>query len=421
MGTGTLTNWLESIGIELPRWGGKRPVRLGFDWVLLTLVICLVVFGLLMVYSASADFSYQQYGSETYTIIRQIRFVFVGAIAALCFSMLNYHSWRKLAPYAMLAVIILLFYVQLAGEERLGATRSFAGGSYQPSELAKLVMILYLSVWLFSHREDLNSFSLGLLPLGVILGFVGLLILWQPDLSAFITVIIMGALLFFLASKSLRQVLYIGFIASTIVLPGFMLIPTGKKRIAEFLAGWKDVLLSSEHVKRGMEAFLAGGWLGVGIGKGQAKLVALPFPHTDSIFAVIGEEVGAIGALILMLVYLALLWRGMRIARRAPDVLGRLMAGGLTFWIVFEAMLNMGVIIGALPFAGNALPFISSGGSNLVVSLSAIGILINISRHAEQVEGKKERTFNAVVDLRGRDRRRRVSGAVNSTSVSYRK
>jgi cell division protein FtsW len=122
-----------------------------------------------------------------------------------------------------------------------------------------------------------------------------------------------------------------------------------------------------------------------------------------------------------MLAYLALLWRGMRIARRAPDVLGRLMAGGLTFWIVFEAMLNMGVIIGALPFAGNALPFISSGGSSMVVSLSAVGILLNISRHAEKVEEKKERTFNEVVDLRGRDRRRRVSGAVNSASFTSRK
>lgn len=421
MGTGSLTDWFQSFGIDLPRMGGKRSVRLGFDWVLVILVTCLVVFGLLMIYSASADFSYQQYNSETYTIVRQIRFVLIGIAAALAFSMLNYHSWKKLAVVAMLGVIILLISVQLAGEERLGATRSFAGGSYQPSELAKLVMVLYLSVWLFSHRDDLSSFSLGLVPLGFILGFVGLLIMWQPDLSAFLTVIFMGAMMFFLASRSIRQLLSIALIASTIVLPGFLIIPTGQKRIAEFIAGWKDLLLSSDHVKRGMEAFLAGGWFGVGIGKGQAKLVALPFPHTDSIFAVVGEEVGAIGAFILMLIYLAVLWRGMRIARRAPDVLGRLMAGGLTFWIVFEAMLNMGVIIGALPFAGNALPFISYGGSNLVVSMSAIGILLNISRHAEQVEGKKERTFNAVVDLRGRDRRRRVPGTVNSTGVSYRK
>ena len=412
---------LAKLGIELPALGSKKPVRLGFDWMLLILTISLVIFGLLMVYSASADFSYQQYGSETYTILRQIRFVAIGAMACLVFSMLNYHAWQKISPFALLMALGMLIWVLVAGEERLGATRSFSGGSYQPSELTKLVIMIYLAVWLYSHREDLNSFTLGLIPLGVILGVVGLLIFLQPDLSALITVVLMGGLLFFLASKSLRQVIYVSLIAIFIAGPGIYLVPTGKVRITEFLAGWKDLLQASPHVQRGMEAFVAGGWFGVGIGKGQAKLVALPFPHTDSIFAVIGEEVGAIGAIILMLLYVVLLSRGLRIARRAPDVLGRLMASGLTFWIVFEAFLNMGVIIGALPFAGNALPFISSGGSNLIVSLAAIGILINISRHGEKVEQQQERSFNAVVDLRGRDRRRRVSSVVHPTGVTYRK
>ena len=159
----------------------------------------------------------------------------------------------------------------------------------------------------------------------------------------------------------------------------------------------------------------------MGIGKSMTKMTGLPFPHTDSIFAVVGEEVGVVGSSILVLAYLGILWRGLRIAGRSNDQLGRLLAAGLTFWIMMEAFINMGVMVGLLPFAGNALPFISSGGSSMLVTLAAIGIILSISRQVEQNQDQEERTFDAIVDLRRWDRRRGVSRSVRSSSATTRR
>ena len=158
---------------------------------------------------------------------------------------------------------------------------------------------------------------------------------------------------------------------------------------------------------------MRGGWIGVGIGKSQTKLNGLPFPHTDSVFAVVGEETGLLGAVALVGLFLLLMWRGWVISRRAPDGLGMLLAGGLAFWLSLEALINMLVMVGLLPFAGNALPFISAGGSNLLVVMASIGILLNISRVSEKNKQSEEKGFNAVVNLRRGDRRRRVSRPVS--------
>ena len=173
---------------------------------------------------------------------------------------------------------------------------------------------------------------------------------------------------------------------------------------------------ASDHVRRSLEAFVNGRWFGVGIGNGVTKVTGLPVPHTDSIFAVIGEETGMIGAVSLLILYSLILWRGMKIARRAPDELGALLAAGLTLWITFEAFINMAVMVNLLPFAGNALPFISAGGSNMVVSMAAIGILLNISRLSVKTQEDSGRFFSAVVDLRGRNRRGRVPRSDRTTS-----
>jgi cell division protein FtsW len=165
-----------------------------------------------------------------------------------------------------------------------------------------------------------------------------------------------------------------------------------------------------------MEAFVKGGAFGVGIGKADSKLTVLPFPQTDSIFAVVGEETGVIGAALLVCLYVMILWRGLVIARRAPDQLGTLLASGLILWMTMEAMINMAVMIGLMPFAGNALPLMSAGGSNRVVTLVAMGIVLNVSRQSEKVKVEKERAFSAVVNLRRRDWRRSVSRSRRSTS-----
>src|SRR5690606_22791248 len=250
----------------------------------------------------------------------------------------------------------------------------------QPSELAKLVSILYLAVWLYAKREFLKDISLGLIPLGVILGDVGGLIYQQPDLSAAATVLMLGGLLFFLAGGDLKQIgglLLIAVVAAWLVVSVSL---TGQERVADFFAGIKDPLQASYHVRRSFEAIVNGGWFGVGIGKSLSKVTGLPVPPTDSVFAVVVEELGWIGAVALIGLYGFLVWRGLVIARRAPDMLGTLLATGLVLWIGLEALINMAVMVGLLPFAGNALPFVSSGGSNLVTTLAALGILFNISR-----------------------------------------
>jgi cell division protein FtsW len=400
----------------------KTPAR-SFDLPLLATMVSLLVFGVIMLFSASWDFSLRIYDSPTYMFNRQLMWIGFGLLTAGVLAFIDYHHWRKLIVPAMAATIILLIAVLLMSESetRFGAKRSFFSGSVQPSELAKIVSIIYLSVWLYAKRQLLHDIQLGLIPLGVILGIVGGLIYQQPDLSAATTVLMMGGLLFFLAGGDLKQIgvlLIVAVIAAWIV--GSFSV-TGSQRVISFVAGFKDPLQASYHVRRSFEAIVNGGWFGVGIGRAQSKLTGLPVPPTDSIFAVIAEELGLIGCLVLMAMYAVLVWRGLMIARRAPDMLGTLLASGLVFWIGAEALINMAVMVGLLPFAGNALPFISAGGSNMVVSLAAIGILFNISRQNGEGTMTDEdwRSYGAVVDLRGWNRRRRISrpGRTQRTNV----
>jgi cell division protein FtsW len=399
-----------------------RPTRLGFDVPLLLVVICLILFGMLMVYSASADYSYQVYGSPAYIFMRQLRWLGLGSLVMIFLAWMDYHWWKKFALFLMAGTIFALVAVLIIQDTRLGSVRSLFRGSIQPSELAKFGIVIYLSVWLHNRRDMLKNIYIALLPLSVIMGVVGGLIALQPDLSAVVTIGLLGTLMFFLAGGSLKHFLFmmaVGFLVGVIVLRSG-LFPTGPDRMNSFLAGLKDPLQYSEHVRRSLEAFMQGGWFGVGIGKSQTKLNGLPFPHTDSVFAVVGEETGVLGAGILVILYLVLMWRGWVTARRAPDGLGMLLCGGLTFWLTLEAFINMLVMVGLLPFAGNALPFISSGGSNLMVVMSSVGIILNISRMSEKSKQREEKGTNAVVNLRGGDRRRRVSRPVSPQAADER-
>ncbi len=408
MGTAT---FVKNTPVTSSRPAVRRAGSRGGDIFLLSATAALCLFGLLMLYSASTDYSFQVYGNAYYIFNKQVLWVALGTVGALLAARLDYHRWQQLALPAMGVTLVLLIVVLLVSETRHGAARTILGGSVQPSELAKLVLILYLSVWLYNRREYLHDVQLGLIPLAAILGLIGGLIYLQPDLSAVVTIFVLGGLLFFLAGGDLRQIVMFLAIA---LLFGWVVVqfsPTGRIRVADYLAGLRDPLQSSYHVKRALEAIIKGGWFGVGIGKGTTKLTGLPWPFTDSIFAVLVEELGFLGALVLFGLYGVLLWRGIHIACRAPDSLGQVMAGGLTFWIIIEALINTAEMVGLIPFAGNTLPFISAGGSNLIASLVAVGILTGIARQAEQkpvgVE-KERRLYSATADLR-RDRRRRFT------------
>jgi cell division protein FtsW len=379
---------------------------------LILTVVALVVFGLIMLYSASFDFSFNQFGSPTYMFTRQVKWLGVGLLLAFGLSNFDYHHWRRVIVFAMLGTIGLLITVLFINEIRLGASRSLYEGSYQPSEIAKLISVIYLAVWLYAKRDFLHDLSLGLIPLGVILGIIGGLIYLQPDLSAAGTVLVLGGLLFFLAGADIKQIVFLLILA---IFMGWVIVQfsvTGQDRVASFLAGLQDPTHASYHVQRSFEAVIKGGFFGVGLGQADTKLTGLPFAPTDSIFAVVAEELGLFGSMLLMCLYATLVWRGLVIARRAPDMLGTLLASGMTFWIGMEALINMAVMVGLMPFAGNALPFVSAGGSNLVSTLSAVGIMLNISRQSSESVKKEEndwRSFGAVVDLRRGNGRRSVS------------
>jgi cell division protein FtsW len=397
------------------------PVRFvrGFDMPLLVAVVALVVFGLAMLYSASWDFSYAAFGDKMYLFNRQVMWLGLGLTAATVLAFFDYHHWRRLVVPAMAVTVLLLLVVLVVSEIRFNAKRAVLDGSVQPSELAKLVSILYLAVWLYAKRQMLQDLSFGLIPLGVILGVVGGLIYQQPDLSAAATVLMLGGLLFFLAGGDIKQItvlLIIAVVAAWLVVSVSL---TGQERVTDFVAGIKDPLQASYHVRRSFEAIVNGGWFGVGIGNSLSKVTGLPVPPTDSVFAVVVEELGWFGGVSLIGLYGFLVWRGLVIARRAPDMLGTLLASGLVMWIGLEALINMAVMVGLLPFAGNALPFVSSGGSNLVTTLAALGILFNISRQASEatVTDEEWRPYSAATNLRWGNGRRSLSRPRRSRSA----
>jgi cell division protein FtsW len=416
MGIGTFVNQTAR-----PVAKSARPTRASSgDLILVADVIALGIFGLLMLYSAGTDFSLLTYGSANYIFNKQLLWMAIGILVAFICSRIDYHLWRKFAVLLMGLTVIMLLAVLFNNEVRNNAVRTFFGGSVQPSELAKLATIIYLSIWLYTKREQLHDLQLGLIPLAVILGAIGGLIFLEPDLSASITIFILGGLLFFIAGGDLRQIVLFSIVALAVGLLVVQFSHTGKDRIASYLAGLKDPLKSSDHVLWSLESIYKGRWFGVGIGQATTKLIGLPYAATDSIFAVIVEELGLFGAFGLISLYAVLAWRGLKIASRAPDSLGSVLAAGLTFWIIIEAGINMAVMVGLLPFAGNALPFISAGGSNLLSMLAAIGILLNISRQSGKAvpDGEERKIYSASVDLRRRDRRRSVSRTRRPASPS---
>ena len=378
---------------------------LAIDLPFLIIVAALLVFGLLMLYSASWDVSWQAKDDVNYFFTRQLIWLVIGLVSAVFLYFIDYHRWER-NKFAVLAIVFtvgLLFLVLILGDRAL-----IGGKSVQPSELAKLVVVIYLAVWLDAKGDKIKQIDFGIIPLAVILGTLGGLIAIQTDVSASVTVFALGLILFYMAGGSLLQILVLLVISSGLG-AGIVAIrkPEVYQRIIDFWVGIRDInTIGSEQIAKSFTSFINGGWFGVGLGKGVAKLLLLPVPHTDSIFAVIGEELGFVGATILVILFALLLWRGMHIAKQALDGLGSLLAAGLVFWIVFEAFVNIAVIIGLLPVAGNPLPFVSQGGSNLVVTLSAVGIILGIARQTELERRKQERrSLGAVVNLRGRDRR----------------
>ena len=394
-----------------------RSFQFNLDVPLTLFVIALVAIGLLMVYSTSWKSAQSLNQPDTYYLFRQIVFVALGALVALVLSLFDYHRYQRLLVPMVAVAVVSLLAVLLFGEDRFNSTRTLLNGSIQPSEIASLVVIIYLAFWLYSKREVINILSFGLIPMMVILGLFTALITLQPDFSAAMTILVMGGLMFYLAGAELRQVILV--IIAAIVI-GFLVVKfttTGSDRWDKYIAGLTNPNLASDHMQRVFEAISRGGLFGVGIGNSITKFTGLPVPWTDSIYAVIVEETGLVGGFVVLGIYFLILWRGLQIANRAPDQLGRMLASGVTFWIVFEAILNMGVMVNLFPFAGNALPFVSYGGSSMASTMIGIGILMNIARSNSKKEtaSNEGRSYGAVINMRRGDRRRRVPRSFGSS------
>ncbi|WP_028611224.1 stage V sporulation protein E [Paenibacillus harenae] len=354
-------------------------------WMLAAIGLILAI-GLIMVYSASAVLAFHEHGDRFYFVKRQALFAALG-IGALIFTMnTHYTTWKKWAPIALLVCFGLLVLVLIPGVGVVrGGARSWLGISsfgIQPSEFMKLAMILFLAKWLSEKQQTITHFTKGLMPP---LGLVGLafgLIMLQPDLGTGAVMVGASLLLIFTAGARLTHLGGLAMIGVAGFVGLIIAAPYRLKRITNFLDPWADPLGGGYQIIQSLFAIGPGGLVGLGLGMSRQKYSYLPEPQTDFIFSILAEELGFIGGTSLILLFLIVVWRGVRAAIAAPDTFGSLLAVGITGIVGVQVLINVGVVIGMMPVTGITLPLVSYGGSSLTLLLTALGILLNISRYS---------------------------------------
>ena len=372
------------------------------DWILFFTTIAIAILGLMMVYSSTTDLSYRLWADASRLFKRQALWLLVGFVLMVIAMRVPYHHWTKFSILLMAVTLVLLVISALLGQ------RLLIGQSVSPVELAKLAVVVYIGHWLSSKSEVLTRLPYGLLPFTIMVGvIVGLVMSQKPaDLSEAMVIVIVAMVMFFMAGADILQ-FAIGLAGGSAAF-AFVVskMPHALPRLESYWAEMQDPLHSgSLQLVQGLVALGSGGLLGVGAGNGRAKYQWLPAAHTDSIFAVIGEELGLVGCLLLVGLFVLLAYRGLRTAALVQDTFGRLMALGVTTWITFQALVNMAVVTGTIPYTGITLPFISVGGSSLVACMVGIGIVLSISRTVN-LEGA---TSHEARRVRGRDGGTRIS------------
>jgi cell division protein FtsW len=371
----------QSTPVPLEVLERRRP-----DYLLLASTIALVVLGTLMVYSASFVVAHNEFNDDAYFLVRQLLWIGVGGLGLLLAMHVDYRRWRALSLPIMFVCIGLLVLVLIPGigTSSYGAVRWLKLGplvQVQPSEIAKLAVILYLADWLSRRGPMVGQFFHGLLPFAIIVSIVAALIEVQPDLGTTSIIIGVSACVFFVAGANLLHIVLLATagigagMALMAHLSGYQL-----ERIRAFLDPWGDVQGSGWHTAQGLIAVGSGGLFGQGLGNGLQKFYWVPNAHTDAIFAIIGEELGFVGCVGVLTLFGILAWRGFLIAWRASDPFARLFATGLTCLLTLQALVNVAVVTNSLPYTGVTLPLVSFGGSSTVISLIAIGLLLNVSR-----------------------------------------
>lgn len=362
------------------------PKRRRPDWILLGAILALLTIGMVMVYSSSAVKGYIQYDDPYHFLKMEVIWVSLGLVSMVVTMRLDLQLLRRLAKPALILAIVLLIMVKIPGVGRRvnGADRWIGLGplSIQPSEVIKLSMVLVMAQLLSLNPYKIKSFRKGLLPILGLLGLVAGLVMLQPDLGT--TLSIAGTSFFMLIAAGARvsHMLALGGAGLSLVVAAIAAAPYRMRRITAFLDPWADPSGKGYQTIQALLALGPGGLFGLGLGQSKQKFLYLPENHTDFIFAMIGEELGFMGASLVVILFFLFAWRGFRVAMGAPDAFTGLLAVGLTAMVIIQAMINMGVVSGILPVTGITLPFLSYGGTSLVFTMIGVGVLLNISRES---------------------------------------
>jgi cell division protein FtsW len=389
---------LPPVRVQTPRGGGLHAalqqegaapsvgVAAGSDPVLLALVLALLGFGVVMVYSASAVYAAQKFGAADYFLRRELLWCAIGLVGFAAFARTDYGRLRRWVYPLLALTFALLVSVLLVGARINGARRwfHFAGVSFQPAELAKLAVVLYLAHSLAKKAEKVRTFTVGFLPHMAIAGAVMLLLLKQPDLGTAVILGLTTLLLLFVAGARVSYILIAFLAAAPVVYQAIVATPWRLRRMLAYIDPWPYRYDVGYQITESLISIGSGGLFGLGLGDGKQKLFFLPEAHTDYILAIVGEELGLVGLCCVAATFVLLVWRGARAALRARDAFGCYLGFGITALFALQAAVNLGVVLGSLPTKGLPLPFVSFGGSTLVVDLVAAGILLNISRGAPE-------------------------------------
>ncbi len=358
-------------------------LKLKSDWSLFVVTLLLVLTGVVMVFSSSAVLSKEWYGDPNHFALRHVVAVFLGLVSMFVLMKVNYHRYRDPAVvFSLLSVVTVLLVVVFLMPSAANTHRwiRFGGLSFQPAELGKLALIVFMSYFLEKRKGRVNELGFTLIPVGAVnLLFAGLIVL-QPDLGTALSMLIVVGILLFVSGLSFRCFALAGALSVPVLYVLIVLVPWRWERIISFWDPYADPFGAGFQLIQSWVAMGTGGVAGVGFMEGQQKLFYLPEPHTDFIYAVVGEEWGLIGTVLVLVLFGLFLWRGLRGAVRAPDAFGFYLALGITMMIGVQAFVNMSVVLGMLPTKGIPLPFISYGGSSFLIMLAAVGILMNVSQ-----------------------------------------
>jgi len=348
------------------------------------LVLVLALFGLVMVYSASSVIALDRYADSWFYFKRQLVFILGGFFCMGLALATDYHRWVRSGGYILGAAILMLIAVHIPGiGVKVGGAQRWlliGGVRFQPAEFTKIACVVYMAWALVRKGDNVKSFTYGLLPMGLVAGLLAGLLLLQPDFGNAVVLVFVSGVMLFLAGGRIAYLLGTAAVCAPVAWALVMGADYRKRRLLAFLDPWADPQNTSYQIVQSFTAFFSGGVWGQGLGNGQEKLHYLPEVHTDFIAAVVGEELGVIAVIVLILAFLLLVYRGYRIARNAKDRSGFLLAAGCTTLIGLQAVLNLGVVMGLLPTKGLPLPFISHGGSSLIMTFLACGLILSVAQ-----------------------------------------